>query len=84
MRAMTSPIPRTSPNNTSVVEYRKHGGFCSMRPLLARELYSTKYFSKTMTIPEPRTITDAHGNPAFVQLPAEEWAAFVRGGTAHE
>lgn len=31
-----------------------------------------------MTIPEPQTIPDAHGNPAFVQLPAEEWAAFVR------
>jgi hypothetical protein len=31
-----------------------------------------------MTIPQPQTITDAHGNPAFVQLPAEEWSAFVR------
>jgi hypothetical protein len=31
-----------------------------------------------MTIPQPQTIPDAHGNPAFVQLPAEEWAAFVR------
>lgn len=30
-----------------------------------------------MTIPQPQTIPDAHGNPAFVQLPAEEWAAFV-------
>lgn len=26
-----------------------------------------------MTIPEPRTIPDAHGNPAFVQLPASEY-----------
>jgi hypothetical protein len=26
-----------------------------------------------MTIPEPQTIPDAHGNPAFVQLPASEY-----------
>jgi hypothetical protein len=26
MRPMTSPIPRTSPNNTFVVECYKHGG----------------------------------------------------------
>lgn len=26
-----------------------------------------------MTIPEPHTIPNAHGNPAFVQLPASEY-----------
>jgi hypothetical protein len=26
-----------------------------------------------MTIPQPQTIPDAHGNPAFVQLPASEY-----------
>jgi hypothetical protein len=39
---------------------------------------SHKILIKTMTIPEPQTIPDAHGNPALAQLPAEEWAAFVR------
>jgi hypothetical protein len=31
-----------------------------------------------MTIPQPRAVLDAQGNPTLVQLPAEEWTAFVR------
>lgn len=31
-----------------------------------------------MTIPQPQTIPDAHGKPAFVQFPTGEWATSVR------
>lgn len=36
-------------------------------------IYGSTNRVTTMTIPQPQTITDAHGNPAFVQLPATEY-----------
>jgi CelD/BcsL family acetyltransferase involved in cellulose biosynthesis len=31
-----------------------------------------------MNIPTPRTIADAQGNVAFVQLPISEWSNFIQ------